>query len=340
MSDKEFNSYIAEAPDPAPELEGDVKDTETKETDTKDLDVKIDDTPNSSGDKEEDGGEIVAKIQRDVLGQPDPNAKEEDGTDIPDAFTNACLKQGWTEDEIKEFASDLDDAALLSLIPELLNIEDKQEKSELGEGQAKQDAGRISSAEDKSKAADETAKKAAGPSSSAEPTNEELAALKKELAEIKESIGASKKERDVKEEMAMVETVNQVFDEVSKEFEIFGKTEELLKYPAGPKKGQIVPTSPAMIARSDVWDKAAPFIQSGIPVKDAMDIALTWYKGKNLAKDVQRNMIKDLKKHEKKLSAKRSGKETVKVYDSEEERQAEVVREAARKAGIKGKYGD
>ncbi len=319
MSDKEFNSYIENVEAPAKELEGDVKEKEEEK-----LEVKVDDVPNSSGEKEEDGGEVVAKIKREVLGEPDPKESEKEGEDIPDAFTNACLEQGWAEDEIKEFAADLDDAALLSLIPELLGKEEKQEKSESGKGQTKQEV--------KAEAVDGTAKK--------EPTNEELTLVKKELAEIREQISEAKKDRATKEEEVTVQTVNQVFDEVSKDFEIFGKTEELLKYPAGPKKGQLVPTSPAMTARSEVWDKAVPFIQSGIPVKDAMEIALTWYKGAHLEKDVQRNMIKDLKKHEKKLSAKRSGKETVKTYESEEERQAEVVREAARKAGIKGKYGD
>ena len=314
----EFNSYVANAPEPAEELEGEVKEKEEEK-----LEVKVDDVPNSSGEKEESGEEVVAKIQREVLGQPDPKDKEEDGTDIPDAFTNACLEQSWTEDEIKEFASDLDDAALLELIPELLDKEEKQTKLEPAGGQAKQEV--------KAKAADDAAKQ--------EPTNEELTIVRKELAEIKKQIGEAAKERTTKEEAVLVETVNQVFDEASKKFEIFGKTEELLKYPAGPKKGQFVPTSPAMVARREVWEKAFPFIQSGIPAKDAMDIALTWYKGANLEKDVQRNMIKDLKKHEKKLSAKRSGKETVRTFESEEERQAEVVREAARKLGIKGKYG-
>ena len=323
MSETDFNSYIDTAPDPSPELEGDVKEVDTKEVDTKTLDVKIDDVPTSSGEKEEDGAAVVSKIKREVLGEADPEDNEE-GTDIPDAFTNACLEQGWSEEEIKEFASDLDDAALLELIPELIEQDGWQEKSELDKGQAKQ--------EGKPKPPVESAK--------IEPTNAELAAVKKELAEIKERIGEVDKERSEKENVAMMQTINQAFDEASKEFEIFGKTEELLKYPAGPKKGQLVPTSTAMAARSEVWDKVVPFIQAGIPVKDAMDIALTWYKGKNLEKDVQRNMIKDLKKHEKKLSAKRSGKETVRVYESEEERQAEVVREAARKAGIKGKYGD
>ncbi len=321
MSEKEFNSYIAEAAEPAENLEGDVKETNEQKTDEK-LEVKIDDVPNSSGEKEEDGAAIVKKIKKDVLGETDSKSKDaKEGNDIPDEFTTACLKQGWTEDEIREFATDLDDTALLSLIPELLN-EEKQEKSESDKGQTKQ--------EDKTKATDKAAKQ--------EPTNEELAALKKELAEIKESIGKADKERLTRDEEATVQTVNQVFDEVSKDFEIFGKTEELLKYPAGPKKGQFVPTSPAMVARAEVWDKAVPFIKSGIPVKDSMEIALTWYKGEHLEKDVQRNMIKDLKKHEKKLSAKRSGKETVKVYADEEERKADVVREAARKAGVKD-YG-
>jgi hypothetical protein len=320
-TEQSFNSYIASAPEPAEKLEGDVKEKEEER-----LEVKVDDVPNSSGEKEESGAEVVTKIQKEVLGDTgsETKEKEEEGTGIPDAFTNACLEQGWTEDEIKEFASDLDDVALLELIPELLGKEEKQEKSEPGKVQAKQEV--------KAKAADDTAKK--------EAANEELAAIKKELAAIKESIGEADKERTTKEEEAMVQTVNQVFDEASEKFEIFGKTEELLKYPAGPKKGQLVPTSPSMAARKEVWAKAAPFIQSGIPVKDAMEIALTWYKGANLEKDVQRNLIKDLKKHETKLSAKRSGKETVRTFESEEERQAEVVREAARKAGIKGKYGD
>ncbi len=325
MSDKEFQSYTASAPDPAPELEGGVKEIPEQKlepTSTSSAEVKIDDVPNSSGEKEESGEEVVAKIQREVLGQPDPNKKEEDGTDIPDSFTNACLEQGWTEDEIKEFAADLDDAALLELIPELSNKEEKQEKLEPGEVQVKQ--------EGKPKPPGKPAN---------EPTNEELTIVKKELAEIKEMIGKADKERTVREETVLVETVNQVFDEASKDFKIFGKTEELLKYPAGPKKGQFVPMSTAMVARKEVWEKAFPFIQSGIPTKDAMEIALTWYKGAHLEKDVQRNLIKDLKKQSTKLSAKRSGKETVKVFESEEERQAEVVIEAARKAGVKGKYG-
>lgn len=312
-------------------LESDIKEIDDKDVDVKDLDVKIadtptsstDDVPSSSGEKDDDGAETVAKIKREVLGESDTETKDEEGSDIPDAFTNACLEQGWSEDEIREFAADLDDAALLTLIPEMLDKDvSKQDKSESGVDQTKQE-GKLKLPADAAKT---------------DPTNEELVIVKKELAEIKEMIGKRDDERSVREEEAMIKTVNQVFDEANKDFEIFGKTEEILKYPAGPKKGQLVPTSPAMVARKEVWAKATPFIQSGIPVKDAMEIALTWYKGANLEKDVQRNLIKDLKKHERKLSAKRSGKETVKTYENEDERQADVVREAARKVGVKGKF--
>jgi hypothetical protein len=315
MVDKEaeFNSYIENAPDPAPELEGDVKEKEEQKSD-----VKIDDVPNSSGEKEESGEEVVKKLMEDAgLREKEDEEKDEEGTDIPDAFTNACLEQGWSEDEIREFAAGLDDAALLELIPELTGQIDSEQK----EVSAKQ--------EDKSKATEkESAEKK-------EVDNEEIAALKKELADIKAEIGKNKEEKSVKESEAMFQTISQAFDEASKEFEIFGKTDELLKYPAGPRKGQFVPTSPAMVARKEVVAKAAPFISEGVAVEEAMDIALTWYKGRYLEKDVERNIIKGLKKHEKKLSAKRSGKETVRVYENEEERKAEVVREARRKAGIK-----
>ena len=298
--------------DPATKLEGEVKEKEVEN-----LDVKIDDIPNSSGEKEEDGADVVKKLMEDVgAKEKDSKEAEKEGADIPDAFTKACLAEGWTEDEIKEFANDLDDADLLAEL-----ITEEKEKEEPAKQETK---------EEKSKSAEK---------SGDESTNKELAELKKELAGIKAAMGEATKEKATKDEEAIVQTVNQAFDEANKSFEIFGKTEELLKYPAGPEKGQVYPMSPAMKARQSVWDKAAPFVKGGMPVNEAMEIGLTWFKGANLEKDVERKYIKDLKKHERKLSAKRSGKETVKTYEDEDERKADVVREAARNAGVKGEYG-
>ena len=296
--------------DPAEELEGVVKDPTNLKVESGSPKEEL---VNSSGKKEDDGEVIVQDIMDKVLGTE--KEKEEEGADIPNAFTEACLAEGWTEDEIKEFAQDLDDKDLLA---ELIEEEKKEEP-------AKQEA-----KEEKSKPAEKSGDK---------PTNEEIAKLTekydKEIETLKEQFSEANKEKSVKEEEAMAQTVNQVFDEASKSFEIFGKTEELLKYPAGPKKGQFVPTSPAMKARQSVWDKASLLIKGGIPVKDAMEIGLTWYKGENLEKDVERNVIKGLKNHEKKLSAKRVGKRTIRTFEDEEERKAEVVLDARRKAKAK-----
>lgn len=249
--------------------------------------------------------------------------------DIPEEFTKVALAAGWTEQEIVDFASELDDAALFDAIKDLSEGTDGDMDDESATVKDKKSS-------EKQKEPDDT-EKGTGKSTA---KDSELAQLKKEIKELKDEISKSKESRQAQEEAELLHTVNQAFDEASKDFEIFGKTEELLKYPAGPKKGQIVPSSPAMVARAEVFEKAAALMDADYSTEEAMDIALTWYKGKHLESNVQRNVIRDLKKHERKLSAKRSGKETTKTYESEEEREADVVREAARKAGIRDEYFD
>lgn len=278
----------------------------------------------SSGNPVDDNEDVVRKLQEEA-GIRTP-AEPVEGEVIPDAFTEACVKTGWSAEEITEFANGLDDETLISLIPEILDSgvvdskpEDKPEDKQEAEGQTPK-------VDDKKSSDDST-------------TKAELDAVKKELAEIKEGLKTQTEKKQTDDNLRVIQTIEDTFDEAAEEFKIFGKTEELLRYPAGPKKGQIVTSSKEMLAREEVWQKAQPFVQAGIPVKDAMEIGLTWYKGKYLAKDIERNLIKGLKKHETKLSAKRSGKRTVKQYEDEDERKADVVREAARKAGIKGEFG-
>ena len=159
-------------------------------------------------------------------------------------------------------------------------------------------------------------------------------ALRQELADLKKEIGAVQKDKATQEQLTELKAVDSAFDKASEKFEVFGKTEELPRFPAGPRKGQLIPTSPAYRARDEVYSLYTMFRSTGSPVDGAFEDALTWYKGKHLETDVKRNLVKDLKRKETKLSAKRMGKETVKTYDSEEDRKAEVVREAARKRGI------
>lgn len=319
-----INNQLEELDDknPIPEdSKGEVKEVVD---DTKGIEQKTNDI-DSSGEPVDNNADVVRKLQEEAGIRESAN-EEEKGETIPSEFSEACVKTGWSSDEIKDFADGLDDETLIGLIPEILDsgkIEEKQE----------------SKTEDKQKTEEQTSKVTDKKSSDDSTTKGELDAVRKELAEIKESLKVQDAKKQTDDSLRVIQTIEDTFDEAAAEFKIFGKTDELLRFPAGPKKGQIVPSSKEMLAREEVWEKAQPFVNGGMPVKDAMEIGLTWYKGKYLAKDIERNLIKGLKKHETKLSAKRVGKRTVKQYEDEDERKADVVREAARNAGIKGEFG-
>lgn len=320
-NDEMLASYIESAPEIPEEKEEEVLEKEEEK-----VDEKKDDDPShgidSEGKKEESGEDVVKRVKSELNIDKE---KEEAGETIPVEFTKVCLAQGWSEDDIKEFATGLDNEALLEMIPEIIG---DGEKGEEKKAESKKSEEKPKS---KSKATDEKAKD--------DTTKAELAALRKKVEELEKGNAKNKQEDAKNQEAALIATVNQVFDEASKDFEIFGKTDELLRYPAGSKKGQVVMGTGTMVAREEVWQKAVPFIQSGTPVKEAMQIAMTWYKGQNLEKDVHRAVVKDLKKHESKLSAKRSSKETKKTYKDDDARKEAVVRGAAKDAGVKN-YGD
>jgi hypothetical protein len=322
-------SYLDAAPDIPEEIEDVVKEEDPKvEDDTKkeDDDTKkeedISGGIDSEGKKEESGEDVVKRVKADL--GIEKKEDEEKGSAIPAEFTKVCLAQGWSEEDIKDFTAGIDNDVLLEMIPEIIGDGDLEKKAE-SKGSEKKSEGKPKTTD--SKTIDDA-------------TKTELAALKKEIEALKEE-GKEKKVKDAQsQEAAMIVTVNQTFDKASEDFKIFGKTEELLRYPAGPKKGQVVMGTGAMVAREEVWKKAVPFIKSGVAIDEAMKIALTWYKGENLEKDVHRGVIKELKRNEQKLSAKRTSKKTVKVYKDDDARKDAVVREAARKAGVKGNYGD
>ena len=308
--DKKLDKFIAGVDDPAPEHEGDVKEGADKKdvVDAKDKDI------DSSGKEVDDGAGVVKKLMTKIgIGKKGADTDDDDGgKDIPDAFTNFARAQGWSDEDIAAFAAQLSDEELLELTT---GIEDEEEEEEEPEKKKKK--------EDK-----KTDKQ----------VSDEEKKLLERIEKLEKTLEESTKQRKAQDEQTILETANKAFDEAGKEFEIFGKTEELPRFPAGPHKGELVPTSAAFKARSEVWNKAVAFINLGATVQEAMDDAVTWYKGKNLEKDIHRKIVKDLKGHEKKLSAKRTGKETVKQYEDEDERKADVVREAARRAGIKGHF--
>jgi len=310
-----------------------IPDTEeNKEVeDVKDED-KVDDSElKGKEEKKDDGPGVVAKLMKKLGVGKDKVDDETDETadeneleenDIPDEFTEAALKTGWTEKDIVEFASDHSDDELIEMIP-YLAAEDKPESEKKAQETA-------------SKKEQETEKESEAKKDESEAVKALRKEFQKEIDDLREGRKKDDEMRKEQSHIALMETVDKAFDEANEKFGIFGKSKELPRFPAGPKKGQLIPTSPAFKARSEVWDDVNVYIQAGYSTKDAIQKALTLYKGEHLDKDVERKYIKKLKDGEKKLSAKRQGKETQKTYANEEDRGAAVVEELARKAGVKG----
>ena len=300
------------------EIQEEIKEEEVKEEEVKEEDVKEEEKKeiNSSGDEEEDKVGIMKTIIDKVFKGKDAveeEAEPEEGELISEKFIAAASELGWDDETIKEFAADYNDEELDEMIP-FLDVEKSQQEE-------------VPVKEDEKKPQEKKSDK---------EESEELKAMRQELADLKKEFGAVKEDKAAKEQVDLANRVDSIFDKTSEKFKVFGKTEELPKFPAGPRKGELIPTSPAYKARTDVFGVAAKLMAGGSSVDEAMKDALDWYKGKNLEKDVKRNLVKDLKSKEKKLSAKRMGKETVKVYKDEDEEKSEVVLEAYRKAGVKG----
>ncbi len=300
------------------EIQEEVVEEEVKEEEVKEEEVKEEEKEKNSSDEEEFDKKGFIQRQLDKLkGGKKVEPEEEDvveddkGELISEKFIAAASELGWDDEDITEFAADYTDKELDEMIPFLSVEEPQQDKDSV-------------KADEKVSQEDKPDKE----------ESKELKAMRQELADLRKEFGAVKEDKAAKEQVDLGKRVNDIFDRAGEKFRVFGLTEELPTFPAGPRKGEFIPTSPEYKARSEVYDIAGKLMQAGSSVEDAMSDALDWFKGKNLEKEVKRSLVKDLKRNEKKLSAKRMGKETVKVYEDEDDRRAEVVREAARKKGI------
>lgn len=256
---------------------------------------------------------IKNKVKEFVSGNS--GIEEKEGEIIPDDFTNAALNDGWDEETIMAFAADKGDGTpytneeLLEMIPLFVA----------------EDSTKVESPADK---VEKTEKKVED-----NQDGEKDEALQKALARIdalEKAQGKVNEETEQQKLSNLDKRASQIFDETSKEFEIFGTSDKLPTFPAGPKKGQLIPNSPAMKARIEVWGLAHDLhSKAGMDFDNAMSVSLNAFKGKNLAKDVKRNMIKDLKKNEKKLSGKHTTHESSSIIENG----PDVIRAVVRKAG-------
>ena len=277
------------------ETQEEIKDGETKEAEEKTQEVSDEEAKKSTISK------IGDMVKNFVSGTSETEEKE--GADIPDEFTEAASKAGWTNKDIEEFTADYEDDELLEMIPSLTTDSVETEKTEEKKPETKKAEVKVEDSQE-----DEKTKK-----------------LLERIEALEKVQGKSQEETEQQELAGRIHRAHQIFDEASKEFDVFGKTDKLPKFPGG----KLIPTSPQLKARNEVWDLASLLNKSGMDFDKAMSVSLDAYKGKNLVKDVKRNVIKDLKKSEKRLSGKHTSHESASVI----EYGPDVVREVARRAG-------
>lgn len=277
---------------------------ETEELQEEEVKEEIKEEPET---KESVIEKIGSKIKSYFSGEKE---EQEETVNVPQEFYDVAAAQGWTEDEIMDFILDegkplYNDKELIDMIPFLK-----------GENSAEADA--ISD----NPTVDETKDKKVDDSQEDEKTKKLLARI-----EALEKAQGKQKEVEQKQELSnLVRKGAKIFDDVSKDFEgVFGTTEKLPTFP----DGRIVPNSPQMKARSEVWDTALKLHGSGVDFDRAMSIAINAYKGEHLGKVIERNIIKDLKKRETKLSGKRISHESV----NDKKTGPEVIKEILQKAG-------
>lgn len=251
------------------------------------------------------------------------------GNDIPDVYSEAAEASGMTQNDIIKYADSHTDEELIeeaAAITEALKVLDEVETDN-------------DKSDDKVDKQDNKTDK--------DNDNEDIdpklieSITEKISKQLEEKFGATLKDIDKfkadQEEQSnkqTIDTASKLFDEASKESPVFGKTDELPRFPSGRLAGQLIPTSPAMKARLEVLKYAGSFMGSGLGIDGAMENALATYKGLHLTKEVERNVIKNLKAHERTLSGARVGKETKKKYADSRDEIIDDIRQMQRESGI------
>ena len=231
---------MAEAEEIQEEIQEEVVEEEIKEEEVKEDDEKKEEEVNSSNEKEFDKKGFIQR-QLDKLkggGKVTPEeegvVEEKEGELISETFIDAASELGWTEEEIKDFAEGYSDKELDEMIP-FLSVEESQP----GDDQVK---------------ADEKVLQEEKPN---KEESEELKAVKQKLTDLEEKFGAVEKDKAAKEQVDLNRRVDDIFDRAGEKFKVFGLTKELPTFPAGPRKGQVIPTSPEYKTRMDVFAVAA-----------------------------------------------------------------------------------
>ncbi len=285
-----------------------VQTEETQETKTEETE-QTEQTEETKETKPETKESFVDKwkgIIKDRLSGGDEDEDAED--EIPDEFTEAARKLNWSDEDTAAFAADFTDEQLKEMIPSLLGedtvkTDDTSDKTEETQTETKEDKVEDSQEDEKLKQALDR------------------------IAVLEEKQGISAEKSVAEEHAGFVKRASDLFDEASKEFEVFGKTDDLPKFP----DGRFIPTSPQMKARLEVYERAEQLKEAGMPGDKALELSLNAYKGANLSVETKRNVIKDLKKREQTLGGKRVSHEVEATNDLTG---PQILQAVARKHGV------
>ncbi|MCP5019651.1 MAG: hypothetical protein GY938_30860 [Ketobacter sp.] len=279
---------------------------ETEEVKTEETQTEQTEEPTTEKTKEEEeetGAGLIARVKAKVFGDR-AEAKTEQGAEIPDEFTEAARKLNWSDEATTKFAANYSNDQLKEMIPELL-----------GEDTAK--------ADDTSDKAGEEAKPEAEEEKGEDSQEDER------LTEALDRIAELEKDRDSRNETSKEEEQDSfvgkacdAFDKASEEFEVFGKTEDLPRFP----DGRLIKTSPQMQARNEVFSNAQVLKEAGMPGDKALEFSLNAYKGANLATETKRSVIKGLKDREQTLGGKRIGHRATEAVELNPEETIEAIR--------------
>lgn len=249
-------------------------------------------------------------------------------SDVPSVFLEAAKQDGWTDEDIKDFAKNKTDEELKELAEQFEVEEELEEEPELDDEDEELIENMLAELENKGDPDYETVVK---------NMREEI--LKEVLAELSpkfESLDDFRTEQADRQTVTMFETANKIMDGASKDFPALGKLDDMPKFTTGSRKGQLIPTSPEFKARSEVYQLAYDLVSAGRSnsIESAMDDAMAWYRGKYGQKETERKVIRDLKKQEQKLSGSRTGKETKREYDNDRDEMLDAIRQMQKAAGI------
>ena len=304
--------------------ETDTDDTEVveTETETKEVETTETETKETETTETEVGAETTETTETETK-----ETKAEETEPIPQDQVNIARRRGWSDEKIVKIAEEhpeiLEDmVALAGLQATQPQVEQKVEtaptkKQEVKEvGKVELDGEALKNM--KEKYGDDVVDSVILPlMGGLNNTIDQLNTLRGNVDGVEQTNQANQAKKEFDE-------ANTVFDGLTETFKVFGKTDELPKLSDGSFNKQ----SPAVIARSELFDIANAFKTSGMNWTDSLKNAVRWYKGEHAEKSLERKVVKDLISRKKKFSPRPTNKKTKQTFVSREAEGEALVRKA------------